>query len=206
MLYAQAVRDTNQYWQGRGSFGLARAQLELGRLADARRTSATFRRVSANYPHVKDTDDQIPDSQVLDGRLAFAVGDAATAHASFVAALRSNGYFEGKLKQRLRSVVILAAETALALGQVDTALAYARQARAIATLDSLTETRSARVGEARLIEARSLLARGDTSGGQGALDMALPALRNGAGDGHPRTREAQELLQALPASLLAPSQ
>ncbi|MGI9040303.1 MAG: protein kinase domain-containing protein [Gemmatimonadales bacterium] len=206
VLYAQAVRDTNQYWQGRGSFGLARAQVELGRLADARRTSATFRRVSANYPHVKDTDDQIPDSQVLDGRLALAVGDATAAHASFVAALRSNGYFEGKRKEHLRPVVLLAAETALSLGKLDTALVYARQARAIATLDSLTETGSARVGEARLIEARSLLARGDTSGGQRALDLALLGLRNGAGDRYPRTREARDLLQALPASLLSPSQ
>jgi eukaryotic-like serine/threonine-protein kinase len=203
-LFEQAVEDSSRYWQGRGSFGLARAQVRLGRLAEARRTAATFRRLSAGFPDVKKTDDQVPDAMVLDGWLALARGDTADAHANFIGALRSNGYYDGKQRKRLRPVVILAAETALALGLPDSALGLAREAHAIAAVDSLAETRSATVGEARFLEGRALAASGDTTGARVALTAAIRALRHGAGEEHPRTRQAEAALQALgisPSSL-----
>jgi serine/threonine-protein kinase len=199
-LYAQAVEDTSRYWQGRAAFGLARAQVQLARLADARRTTETFRRLSADFPPLKRTDDQLPDTQILEGWLALAGGDTAVAHARFLGALRSNGYFEGRWRSRLRPIALLVAETALALGRPDTALDFARQARETATLDSLTETRSARVGEARLIEGRALLANGDTAGGYRVLQQALVALRTGAGNEHEQTRQAATWLASLERS------
>jgi tetratricopeptide (TPR) repeat protein len=193
-LLAQAVEDTSRYWQGRATFGLARAQARLGRLADARRTTETFRRLSAGFPRLQKTDDQVPDAQTLQGWLALAGGDSAAAHDRFLAALRSNGYFEGKNRKRLRPIAILVAETALALGRPDSALGLAREAHEIAAVDSLAEMRSARVGEARLIEGRALLATGDTVQGRRVLQQALVALRHGAGEGHERTRQASSWL------------
>ena len=197
LLVAQAVRDSNIYWEGRGLFGLARAQVRLGATADARKSLARFRQIRNSYPHVQDTDDQVPDIQTLEGLLALAAGDTATGHDNFVQALRSNGYFDGRRKTRLRPVVILAAETALSLGRIDEALKFAREAREIAAVDSLADTRSAYVGQARLVEGRALLAERDTVRARTALEKALPALRSGAGEEHPLTRQADRLLAAI---------
>ncbi len=194
IVVAQGVGDTSLYWEGRGLFGLARAQVQLGRLPQARRSMARLGRIATQYPRLRETEDQIPDAGVLAGWIALAEGDTAAAQTKFVAALRAHGYFEGKERMRLRPIVLAAAECALALGQTDEALALARDARAIATLDSLAEIRSAYVGAARLIEGRTLLARGDTAEGRRAIARALTALRNGAGPEHPTTREAETLV------------
>jgi serine/threonine protein kinase len=197
LLHDQAVRDDNRYWRGRGLFGLARAQLRLGRIADARKSLVEFRRVAADFPRLQFTDDQLPDTTALEGHIALAVGDSVSAHRRFLAALRQNGYYDGKRKKQLRPVALLAAETAFALGRPDTAARYAREAAAIAAFDSLTEFRSARVGEARLVEGRAMLALGDSARAHEVLGRALRALRYGAGDDHPRTREAAELVTRL---------
>ena len=197
LLVAQGVRDSNLYWEGRGLFGLARAQVRLGATAEARRSLARFQQIRATYPHVQDTDDQVPDVQAVEGLLALAAGDTSAGHNSFVQSLRSNGYYEGKRRARLRPVVTLAAETALSLGGIDEALKFAREARETAAVDSLADTRSAYVGEARLIEGRALLAQGDTAAARAALEKALPGLRTGAGEEHPRTRQAERLLAAI---------
>jgi hypothetical protein len=180
-----------------GCFGLARTQLRLGRIADARKMIDEFRRVAADFPRLLATDDQLPDTTALEGHLALALGDSVSAHHRFLAALRENGYYEGKRKKQLRAVVLLAGETALAAGMPDTALRYAREAAAIAALDSLTETRSARLGEARLVEAWGMLALGDTVGAREVVARALTALRFGAGADHPRTRQAAGLIRRL---------
>ena len=69
---------------------------------------------------------------------------------------------------------------------------------AIAAYDSLTLVRSARVGEARLLEGRALLELGDTVGARRAVSEALRAVQAGAGVHHPRAREATALAQSLP--------
>ena len=92
---------------------------------------------------------------------------------------------------------MLASRTALALGRPDSALYFAREARKTATRDSLTETRSARVGEARLLEAKAELKLGDTAAASTDAKRALVALRTGAGDANPRTREASALVDHL---------
>jgi tetratricopeptide (TPR) repeat protein len=200
LLYDQAVADSNRYWQGRGAFGLARAQVRQGRLADATRTTAIFRRVAAGFPRLQATDDQMPDTSTLEGLLALGRGDTAAAYPRFLAALRTHGFHQGKRQKQLRAVALLAGETALALAWPDTALRYAREAGRIALKDSLAETRSARVGEARLVEGRALLAAGDSTAARAALEHAFRALRSGVGNGHPRTREAARRLEALTAA------
>jgi len=83
------------------------------------------------------------------------------------------------------------------MGHADSARALALQAHDIAAVDSLTELRSARVGEADLVEGRAMLASGDTAAARKTLREALVALEYGAGPDFARTREAKTLLQSL---------
>ena len=192
VLARQGAHDHNSYWEGRGLFGLAESQLRLGERAAARQTTARFRQVVALKP-IQSSDDQVTDPRMLDALGAAASGDMPTANAQSVALLRAVGYFNGKRRRVFRATLILAAESAIAIGRPNDALRYARDARDIATLDSLTEQRSAYVGEARLVEARALLALGDSAGARAALARAIPALRTGGGPEHPSTREAERL-------------
>jgi hypothetical protein len=95
------------------------------------------------------------------------------------------------------STLILAAETALALGDAKAASGFARSARETATSDSLSLRRSAFVGEARLMEGRAQLALGDTSAARASIELAQEELSVGAGAGHPRAVEAAKLLAAI---------
>ncbi|HEU4641939.1 MAG TPA: serine/threonine-protein kinase [Gemmatimonadaceae bacterium] len=195
-LADQAAADRNGYWEGRATFGLAEAQLMIGRRADAARTAARFRRAVPRLS-IRSVDDELTDARMLDARLAAARGDSAVAYERVVQVLRDNGYFGGERRDVFRSALLFAARVALSLGQRGDALRFARDARAVSTLDTLTETRSAYVGEARLVEGRVLLAMGDTTAARLTLGMALGALRRGGGSEHPRAREADALLRAL---------
>jgi tetratricopeptide (TPR) repeat protein len=180
MLDAQATADTNSYWRGRADYGLAETQLRQGRLGDAQRMMARFRPLSGTEMLTR-TDDEITDVRLLDSRLARLSGQPALALIRVTDALRSAGYFDGKRRSIFHSALILAAELSIEAGHLDDALKYAGDAKTLAMRDSLTATRSAFVGEARLVEARALLARGDTAAARGARDEARAALRVGAG-------------------------
>jgi len=197
VIAAQGVADTNLYWEGRGLFGLGRAQVRLGRLTEARQTRARLERIAAMFPGLRQTEDEVPDERVLGGWIALAEGDTATAQEQFMAALRAHGYYEGKNRHRLHSAVLAAAVCALGLRQTEEALRLAREARTTAAVDSPAEFRSARVGEARLIEARVLLAISDSGAARAALERARVALRTGAGAEDTRTREASALALEL---------
>ena len=197
MILRRADAETNPFWQGRGLFGLARAQLALGQLAQARASGARFAKIARAYPPLKKTDDLVPDTTILAGFISLAAGDTAAAQADLLAALRANGFYEGKLHTRLMPVVLLVGRTALDLGDPAVTLRYARAAEATATVDSLTATQSAWVGHAQLLEARALLATGDTAGARHTVTAATRALTAGAGADHPLTAEARALLASL---------
>jgi hypothetical protein len=196
MLAAQAVAERNSYWQGRALFGLAQAQLRSGEVASARDTESRFRLLGDN-PKFKSTDDHIVDIGVLDARLALSAGDAVAAYEDVTRVLRARKYFDGERRMVFREALLLASEAALATHRNQAALTLARDARTIAMLDSLADTRSAYVGEARLAEGRALLASGDTTGARGALDRGIAALAAGAGPAHPAIRDAQALLAKI---------
>jgi tetratricopeptide (TPR) repeat protein len=196
-IVARADAEASQYWQGRGLYGLARAEFALGETGAARASAARFGAIARSFPGVKSTDDVLPDTMLLAGLAALANRRPAAAQASFLGGLRANGYYEGKRLIRLRPVVLLVAGTALALGQPDTALVYARAAGTAAAVDSLAGERSGWVGQARIIEARARLALGDTSAARAAAAAAARALATGMGADHPRTREAQAFLASL---------
>ena len=197
ILAAQAAQEKNGYWQGRALFGLAQSQLQRGEIAAARATLARFRELT-DTNKVKNTDDHIVDARILDARLALASGDSSTAYALTTAVLRDRGYFDKKRKNTFRAALMLASAAALGAHRADSALALARDARAIAALDSLANSRSAYVGEALLAEARALFASGDTVGARVSVERSLVGLRSGGGPGHPLVREAEALLSAMP--------
>ena len=142
-------------------------------------------------------DDEITDYRMLAAWLAIAARDSAGANRLAVEVLRANGYFDGTRRRIFHSTLILAAETALELGDAEGALRYAQSARETATSDSLSTRRSALVGEARLLEGRARLALGDTAAARTDLRLALDALRYGAGADHPRAIEAARLGSGL---------
>lgn len=193
-LVEQAARDSSRYWEGRGTFGLARAQASQGLLDAARRTAERFRRLRHGFPRLTSTDDQLPDTLAVGGWLSLAAGDSAAAHALFLRSLRANGFFEGTKQLQQRAAAVRAAETAIGLGHFDLADTLTGRALAVVARDSVAEAGSGLVGEVRLVEGRVLLARGDTSRARERLERAVAALRNGFGAGHPRTIEAAALL------------
>ncbi len=195
-LADQAVGDHNTYWQGRALFGLALAQLQLGKLADAGRSAAALKAIEAHLS-IRSVDDQITDSRIIDARLAMARHDTAAARTAVEDVLRDKGYFDGKRRRVYHAALVLAADAALGVHQPAAALRYARDARDVSALDSATVPRDAFVGEAQLVEARALLATGDTASARQALDSAVAELRAGAGDAQPRSLEAARLLARL---------
>jgi eukaryotic-like serine/threonine-protein kinase len=196
ILASQATHTHNSYWAGRALFGLAQTQLQRGDVSAARRTTERFRALADN-PKLRNTDDHILDSRILDARVAMSGGEFARAYALATDALRARGYVDGERRSVFREALILASQAALGAEKADSALRFARDARAIATLDSITDMRSAQVGEARLAEGRALLAQGDTLSARTTLEQALRALRAGAGPAHPLARETESLLSTL---------
>ncbi|MEP7064672.1 MAG: protein kinase [Gemmatimonadota bacterium] len=196
MLASQAVQEHNGYWSGRALFGLAESQLQKGDIDEAQRTAQRFRAIGDN-PKLKSTDDHIVDARILDARLAMAAGDFARASVLVTEALRARGYVEGARKSTMRAALVLASEAALGKGEADSALQFARDARTIATVDSLAAKQSGHVGVARLAEGRALLARGDTSAARATLTRAVVALKFGVGANNPIAREADALLSGL---------
>ncbi len=192
LLDRQAAGEHSAYWQGRALFGLAEAEIAAGDLAAARRTMARFRPLSSD-PDLRNSDDEVVDYRMLEALLARATGDTATAHARVVELLRAHASPDPRHPTELRAALILAAATS----PPDSALAFARAALRMVTLDSLTETRSAWVGEARLAEGRALLATGDTAAARASLARAVTAVTAGAGADHPLARQARAELGAL---------
>jgi eukaryotic-like serine/threonine-protein kinase len=192
VLERQALAEHSAYWEGRALFGLAETDIAAGDLAAARRTMVRFRPISTD-PKLRSSDDEVVDYRMLEALLDRATGDDAAAHERVIEVLRAAGYFNGRRAQVMRRALILAAETS----PPDSALAFARAARGLAARDSLAETGSAYVGEARLVEGEALLAAGDTAAARASLTRALGALTAGAGADHPRTRQTRALLAAL---------
>jgi serine/threonine-protein kinase len=191
-LFRQSATRHDAIMQEAGAFGMAEVELARGRLGDAARWVAEEKRLSAQLPTPR-----AENGLVLDAALARARGDPIRAAAIFRQALRAMGYFAGKRTYPLQPVLVRAAEAALDVQAPAEALEYARAAHGIATSDSLTEMRSAYVGEAGLVEGRALLASGDTIRARASLGRALVALRTGAGAEHARAREAEAVLATL---------
>ena len=197
MIVSRADTLHNLYWQARGLYGLARAQVALGDLPRARASRGRLAAVLRRLKHLQNTDDVLPDTTTLEGLLALAGGRPAAAQTAFLSVLRDNGYFDGKQRVRLRPVAFLAAATALQLGVPDSVAPYTRGAAAAAALDTLTYSRSGWEGEARLLDARARLAGGDTAGARRDAAFARRALTIGRGPDHPLTRAADSLLARL---------
>ncbi len=191
-LYEQAAARKDAAMQQDAAYGMAEVELLRGRLSEVPRWIAEVKRLNLLLATPSPAN-----GLVLDGALAHLQGDPEAARESFRKALLDMGYSEGKRTYPMRSRLIHAAEAALDAGAPDEALEYARAAHGIATSDALTETRSAYVGEARLLEARGLLLTGDRPGARTVLEQALTALRTGAGPAHPRVQEAENLLSQL---------
>lgn len=197
MIVGRAQAQKDSYWQGRGLYGLARAQIALGELSSARATMARFRIALRAFPRMQNTDDVIPDTATLEGMLAQAGSHPETAQRAYLAILHQNQWFGGKRRIRMRPIAMLAGDLALQLGWPDSALRYSRILDSTSNWDSLTYTRSGWVGAAKLLEARARLAEGDTAHARTLATSARVALAVGFGPDHPITRTADSVLARL---------
>jgi tetratricopeptide (TPR) repeat protein len=197
MLRDEGVAEHNKYWQGRALFGLAQAELQSGHVAEAKGTIEAFRKL-AGVRDLKNSDDQVVDVNTLDALLALNAGDTVKANTLVQKTLTNFGYDKGRRSSILHSTLMLAAKTELALGHADSALAFAGAALKTATRDSLAATRSARVGEANLLQARAELSKGDTAAARTDAQRAVVALRVGAGRNNTRTKDAEAFVARLP--------
>jgi hypothetical protein len=90
LIVRQAVRGNNLFWEGRGLFGLARAQAQLGRTDEAMRAKRRLDAIIQSYPHVRDTDDVFPDGPTIEGNVALFRGDTTDAQLLFRSTLTGN--------------------------------------------------------------------------------------------------------------------
>ena len=188
-LYTQSVARKDATMESEGAAGMSRVELARGRANEAARWIALMKDADARRkpPHVNGAAD-------LEATLSHVRGDAAAAVVAFDTTLRAMGYHTGKRTYQMRGVLVAAASAALDARQATKALEYAKSAHGIAHSDSLSETRSAYVGEAQFLEGRALLATGDTTAARTALRSAVTALRAGVGPTHARTTAAEAVL------------
>jgi len=193
-LYRQSAAQNDPNMQDDGAYGMAEVEILRGRLDEAETWIAEEGRVQKRL-----AEPRVANAPYLEGTLAKARGDLGRARSALRRALTAQGYDRGERTYQMQAALIHAAEAALEAHAAQEALEYARAAHGIAAADPLTETRSAYVGEADLLEGRALLASGDTAGARTALARARAALIAGAGEDHPRAREADALLARLPS-------
>jgi eukaryotic-like serine/threonine-protein kinase len=191
-LYTQSAASKDGAMTEEGAHGLAEVALAGGQLDQAARWIAEERRLKVGHG-----DTLAWTVSALEAALRHARGDATVATAAFARVLRQMGYDGGRRTYQMRGVLIRAARAARDAGHPSRAVELARAASEIATSDSLSDTRSAYVGEAGLVESLALLSQGDSARARGAVARAVVALRSGAGAGHPLTLEADRLLAAL---------
>jgi len=191
-LFDQSAARNDAAMQAEGAQGMADVELARGNVAEAARWVAEYGKHNARRQPP-----QTSGTLVLEAQLARARGDLPAASAGFTAALRSLGYDDGKRTYQMRAILVSGADVALAGGSPVKAIEYARAAADIATSDSLSESRSAYVGEARLLEGKALLARGDTTAAQATLARSVAALQYGLGAADARSREAEATLASL---------
>jgi eukaryotic-like serine/threonine-protein kinase len=162
---------------------LADAELQSGRAADARREAAMSTRLAAQVAGPPRARTRLV---LLDAALLQAGGQHAQTLDSLQRFLTSVAYKSGTRAQGwVVPILLRASASALATGDHARAATFARDARAAASLDSLSGTQSAFVGEAFAAEARAVRAQGNTSGARELGTQSLGPLRYGYGEGHP---------------------
>ena len=175
---------------------LADAELKSGRTGDASRETALVAKSAAQMAGAP------PRARarvtLLDATRMQASGQHAQALDSLQRFVASAGYKPGaKSESWLAPLLLRASASALATGDNARAAAFARDARTAASVDALTATQSAFVGDAQAAEARALSAQGNTSAARALATQALAPLKYGYGDGHPAVTALVRWIAAL---------
>ncbi|HSB53218.1 MAG TPA: hypothetical protein VLD58_02645, partial [Gemmatimonadales bacterium] len=188
---ANGMRDVSR----RAWIGIGRAASRTGDFALARRALDSVVAIARQVKRPA-----ARDSLFLAGSIALGQGQSRAAADAFVAALTVDGFFAGKRNEGMRPPLLEASQALVALGQPDSALTLATAAEEISAVDSIARKGSAYVGESKLRQGQALMALGRKDEARARVTEALAALRSGAGEGHPRSREAKALLAQLGGS------
>jgi hypothetical protein len=176
----------------RALMGIARTSARLGRVRPARAAFARMLTVA------REEQKPVPrESTFVAATIARAQGNLPQAEDGLIALLRQYGWFDGKRTPAMRAPLVELAQLELQRGNDTAALAHARAIREVVTVDSIAELRSADLGEADLLEARAYAALATPDSARRYAKAALAALRIGAGEESPTTREAKALADSL---------
>ena len=182
----------NQFWQQRAQYFRACALVHAGRHSEAK---AALDEIESAY-----RTDAVKNAASLDSLAVcrsewlLGGGDAAGARAAIEGLLKSVGYPAHKSLPVLRSALPAAALIGLAAHDLAAAQAYASAATEYATRQARDPNRSADVGRALLLLARSQHAAANDAAAVQSLQRALPALSGGLGQEHSEVADARTLL------------
>jgi serine/threonine-protein kinase len=185
---AQGMRDVAR----RGWIGIGRSAARVGDLPVAHRALDSVLAINRELKRPTQRD-----SLFLSASIHMARDESALALTAFQGVLRADGFYAGKRSEGMRPALLEASQAALLAGQADTALMLAEAGEKLAAVDSLAQSESAFVGEARLREAKALRELGRVAEARARLGEALAALVTGAGEENPRTDEARALQKEL---------
>jgi hypothetical protein len=186
-----AQRDTTTSWQFAKVGWLAPAWAQL--LVEEERYEEAARALP-DLP--TDSPTRRFNGAFLRARIARGTGNSDRARAVLDSALRAD-IRPPRPSSYLVYGLLTGAEWSWRDGRGAEADSLARLGLAGAALDSLASVRSAHVGRAELVRARVALAAGDSAGALAEARQAAAALASGFGEGHPRTAEAEALLDSL---------
>jgi eukaryotic-like serine/threonine-protein kinase len=187
---SRARNDTA--FQVRSLSGLGDALLQRGRVRQAQQCLDMIALV-------------VPDNHrwrasLLEARLRFARGQRAEGRQQFMAVLAARGYpHRGISTPYFSNLVLDAAIMAWNTGDRLAADSLAEGAIRIAYSEGQDDARSGVIGYARVLQGQVKQTSGDSTGALQAFRAGIGGLVTGYGAGHPRTREAQALLDALGA-------
>ena len=187
---ATAVRDTSESGRVAASMwipsALMQLRLEQRRFDEARAAAATL---PGGTPRRRML------AVLLEAELRRATGQEREGWALLDSALRAS-VTGPRPDVSLTTPLIAAAEWRARAGAPRAADSLAELAIAAASLDSLALGRSAHVGRAELVRARSAAAAGDRAGAAAHAERAVTTMTSGYGPGHALVAEARRLRDA----------
>lgn len=193
----QARALGNEYWGALANYHLGRSLMLSGQLDQAQQFLEEAERTwsaneTANRERLADLTRTLAELELAHGRTSAAVRSIETALERF-------GYPSGDPIPSLATALTTAARIYFASERPDKAEAFATAALRVAEGIARDPRQSADVGEALLVMAQALQARGDRGRARASADRAIESLTNGLGADHRLTREALALRRTLSA-------
>jgi serine/threonine-protein kinase len=193
-VIARASASGSEFWELRAQYFRARLLVWQGRLAEADAALTEVERRYARDPEKNRV--YLVNTAAVRADWLVRSGRVPEAYEAIEGLLKRIGYPDDPTAKRFSSTLVpLAAQIALAAGQLDRAAVLAHDGVVQAEAAARDIKASGDVGRARLVLGKVLTAQGQVESGRSMLESALPSLINGFGDAHWLTAEARNALE-----------